>query len=167
MPDTDILSEREVETIEARESVIAVDDTGVCVRRVQLSPDERNALCRTVRALRAVGVRPAGWQAAAQRADPRVVTITFENADCAEAFIKGLQPVYGPITAATAMRDACVEKVRTIHEERLRELRRLTGAGDVEQEDAEYERAVLFVLSNVITAIQSLTLDQVKRERQP
>lgn len=67
---------------------------------------------------------------------------------------------------ATAMRDKCFEKVRAIHEERLRDLRTLVEKGEIEHEDAEYERAVLFVLSNVITAIQSLTLDQVDQEKQ-
>ena len=66
--------------------------------------------------------------------------------------------------AATAMRTACVEKVKTIHQERLRDLRSLTEKGEVEQEDAEYERAVLFVLSNVIDSLKSLPLNQVRPE---
>ena len=37
---------------------------------------------------------------------------------------------------ATEMRNKCVEKVREIHEERLRGLRALTEKGEVEQEDA-------------------------------
>ena len=67
--------------------------------------------------------------------------------------------------AATRMRQACVEKVRAIHEERLRDLRTLTENGEIEHEDAEYERAVLFVLSNVIDAVKSLTLDQVEEKQ--
>lgn len=58
--------------------------------------------------------RPTGWQAATQRADPRVVTVTFENRECAEAFMEGLEPADGPVTSATTMRSRCVEKVRAI-----------------------------------------------------
>jgi hypothetical protein len=57
--------------------------------------------------------------------------------------------------AETATRTACVEKVKAIHEERLKDLHTLTEKGEVEREDAEYERAVLFVLSNVIDSIKS------------
>lgn len=67
--------------------------------------------------------------------------------------------------AATRMRDACVETVRAIHEERLRDLRTMAEAGDIEDEDTEYERAVLFVLSNVIDSLKSLTLDQVEQKQ--
>ena len=66
---------------------------------------------------------------------------------------------------AIRMRDKSVEIVRAIHEERLRGLRELTEKGEVEHEDAEYERAVLLVLGNVIDAIQSLTLDNGEQEQ--
>lgn len=61
-------------------------------------------------------------------------------------------------SAATRMREACLAKVKEIHEERLRDLRALTDKGELEHEEADYERAVLFVMGNVVTALSSLTL---------
>lgn len=92
--------------------------------------------------------RPVGWQSAVQRADPRVVTVTFETRECAEAFINGLEPTIGPVVAATAMRDKCVDAIKSL---------RATPHG------AAYSNAI----NDAIHKIESLTLDQVKPENKP
>lgn len=51
--------------------------------------------------------QPVGWiSCGLRRGHDRIVDIVFENADCAKAFIDGVEPVAGPIVAATAMRKA-------------------------------------------------------------
>lgn len=64
--------------------------------------------------------------------------------------------------AATAMRDKCVEKVKELRDERVRELH-VFANDDNHADDAEYTRAVLFVLHGVVTALESLTLEKEKQ----
>ena len=98
--------------------------------------------------------RPAGWQDAMQRADPRKVFITFDTRENAEAFMRGLQPT---TDAATRMRDLCVQKVKAMAEVWLGESR----AESYDPRSNElYERCV--AARSVVKELESLTLEQVK-----
>lgn len=76
----------------------------------------------------------------------------------AEAYKKGWSD------AATQMRDACVGKLKSRRDQRRRDLHALANS-DNHEAKADYERAVLFVLDNVIYDLESLTLNQLEQEQ--
>ena len=106
--------------------------------------------------------RPVGWQDAMQRADPRRVFITFENRECAEAFIRGLRPAIGSIDAAANMRSACIEKVKELAESWARSVNdQWDDRPDLSFDAAEGLKAA----GIVIDALQSVTIQE--QEKQP
>jgi hypothetical protein len=64
--------------------------------------------------------------------------------------------------AATSMRSACVAKVKAMRTERLKDLHAFENS-DNHKDEADYERAVVFVLSNVITALESVSIQEQEK----
>lgn len=108
--------------------------------------------------------KPVGWISCGLRQgrDDRIVDIVFENADCAKAFIDGVEPAVGPIVAATQMRDQCVKKVREMKDNY--ELQGVECAAAFNY-DGEWKSHLKATTANeIITALESLTLDVEQKE---
>lgn len=90
---------------------------------------------------------PTGWITAKVCFDnAAAVKVVFESPECAQAFIDGIEPTFGPISAATSMRDLCVEKVKAM-------------AAQDRHFGAEYNLIRALGYDLVVTELQSLTLD--------
>lgn len=109
--------------------------------------------------------RPVGWiSCGLRRGHDRAVDMIFENAECAKAFIDGIEPAVGPIVAATQMRDKCVALVREMrgewHDQYV--------AADSSTREALVRKEMLFAQTcaarDIITALESLTLDVEQKE---
>lgn len=104
--------------------------------------------------------RPTGWITAKVRSDnPAVVDIVFESPECAVAFIDGVEPMVGPIVAATSMRDKCVEKVKALARAHRLFVQTTEGA------TSELQKIRAEECDIITNALESLTLDQVEQEK--
>lgn len=108
--------------------------------------------------------KPTGWISCGLRQgrDDRIVDIVFENAECAKAFIDGVEPTVGPIVAATRMCERCVSMIREMSAEwdidsrdPRADLKNLIGVRGKARADAALE---------IIKALESLTLDGEKEQ---
>lgn len=107
--------------------------------------------------------RPIGWISCGLRhGHDRIVDIVFENADCAKAFIDGVDPVAGPIVAATTMHSLCMEKVKEMRDRFQQAADSSSLPNDL---TASRDRAVANALTRLLGDLESLPLEQVEQEK--